>query len=127
MSVEIQISNLSRPGGLPIRARWCDSFSCRLRGLMFRQVLASDEGLLIVQEKDSRIDSSIHMLFMKMDLAVVWINSALTVVDVQLAKRWKLAVFSKAPARYVLELPASAQILYSIGDQVRFEPLHTQN
>ena len=50
---------------------------------MFRRSLAVDEGLLLVQKRENRSESAIHMLFMFIDLTVVWINSAHQVVDVK--------------------------------------------
>ena len=52
---------------------------------MFRSSLANDEGLLLVEARDSRLDTAIHMLFVPMDLAVIWINSKYSVVDTVLA------------------------------------------
>ena len=82
----------------PLQAIYCDSFLCRLRGLMFRSSLAHDEGLLLVEARDSRLDTSIHMLFVFMDLAVIWINSEYTVVDTVLARAWRPAYAPRQPA-----------------------------
>jgi uncharacterized membrane protein (UPF0127 family) len=121
MSHEINISNLSRPLAQTIQARYCDSFFCRLRGLTFRRSLPARTGLLLVESRDSRLDASIHMLFMWMDLAVVWIDSSLRVVDVILARRWRLAYLPQAPAHYVLELPVDCQAEFAVGDLLKFE------
>ena len=121
MSHEIKISNLSRPLAQTIQARYCDSFFCRLRGLTFRRDLPARTGLLLVESRDNRLDASIHMLFMWMDLAVVWIDSSLRVVDVKLARRWRLAYLPQAPARYVLELPIDCQADFAVGDLLKFE------
>jgi uncharacterized protein len=121
MSYEIHITNLSRPQALPIRASYCDSFFCRLRGLSFRRNLPTRTGLLLVGSRENRLDASIHMLFMWLDLTVVWIDSSLRVVDVKLACRWKLAYFPQAPARYVLELPVDCQPDFAVGDLLKFE------
>jgi uncharacterized membrane protein (UPF0127 family) len=121
MSCEINITNLSRPITQTIRARYCDSFCCRLRGLTFRRSLPKRTGVLLVQSRDSRLDASIHMLFMWMDLAVVWIDSSFRVVDVRLARRWKLAYLPQRPARYILELPVDCQTDFEIGDLLKFE------
>ena len=118
---EISITNLSRPLAQTIQARYCDSFFCRLRGLTFRRNLPARTGLLIVEGRDNRLDASIHMLFMWMDLAVVWIDSSLCVVDVKLARRWRLAYLPQAPARYVLELPIECQADFAVGDLLKFE------
>lgn len=115
----VRISNLTRAQAQPIRAGYCDSFLCRLRGLMFRRSLGYEESLLLVQNRDSLLDSGIHMMFMNFDLAVVWINSSNEVVDVRLAQTWKPAYIPKNPARYVLEMHASRLTEFEIGDQVQ--------
>jgi uncharacterized membrane protein (UPF0127 family) len=121
MSREVHITNLSRPQAQPIRAHYCDSFLCRLRGLTFRRSLPTRTGLLLVGGRDNRLDASIHMLFMWMDLAVIWIDASLRVVDSRLARRWKLAYLPQAPARYVLELPVDCQPDFKVGDLLKFE------
>jgi uncharacterized membrane protein (UPF0127 family) len=93
-----------------------------LRGLTFRKRLDLDNGLLLVQGKrDSRIDSSIHMLFVPFDLNVVWINSKMTVVGKVIAKSWRPAYFSAQPACYILEIHPDRWGDYQIGDQVEFQ------
>jgi len=117
----VTIHNLSQPRGNVVRAQYCDSFLCRLRGLTFRRHLDADCGLLLVQKNDNRLDASIHMLFMWLDLAVVWIDSTLRVVDVQEARRWRPIYLPQRPARYVLELPMENKVDFAIGDLLKFE------
>ena len=117
----ITIVNQTRSDLRPIQAKYCQSFFCQLRGLMFTNSLPEHHGLLLVQGSDSRINSSIHMMFMWMDLAVIWINSKYQVVDVILARRWKLAYLPKQPAKYVLETDVSNLGDFNIGDQVSFD------
>jgi len=105
----------------PPRAAWCESFLCRLRGLTFRRPITLDEGLLLVFGRDSRVDSSIHMLGVSFDLAVFWINSEMRVVDKVVAGAWKPAYFPKSPARYVLEVHASRINDFEIGQTVQFQ------
>jgi uncharacterized membrane protein (UPF0127 family) len=92
-----------------------------LRGLMFRSNLPQAEGLLLVEARDSHIDTSIHMLFVYMDLAVIWINSAYTVVDTVLARSWRPAYAPRRAARYILEIHPSRLNEFTIGDQVEFQ------
>lgn len=125
MPEQVLIYNSSRPKFSPIQARYCSSFLCRLRGLTFRRSLPSGDGLLLVQNRDSRVDSSIHMLFVWFDLAVVWINNTQQVVDVRLARRWRPAYIPARPARYVLELSSEHLDDFYIGDQLRFEPANS--
>jgi uncharacterized membrane protein (UPF0127 family) len=103
------------------RVKYCDTFLTQLRGFTFRARLTRDEGLLLVGRRDSRLDSSIHMLFVRFDLAVFWINSEMQVVDRVLAKSWRPAYFSKQPARYVLEIHPERWDDYEIGDTVQFK------
>lgn len=123
MSKEVLIRNQSQPGGATVQAHFCDTFFCRLRGLTFRRSLPAGEGLLLVQARDSVLDSSIHMLFMRMDLAVIWINSALRVVDVKHARRWRLVYLSREPARYVLETSLEKLDAFKIGDCCTFDEI----
>jgi uncharacterized membrane protein (UPF0127 family) len=106
----------------PARVKYCDSFLCRLRGLTFRNRLDPDHGLLLVQGKrDSRIESSIHMLFVPFELSVVWINTEMTVVDKVIARPWRPAYFSSEPACYILEIHPERRKDYQIGDKVEFQ------
>lgn len=120
MVKQVLILNSSRPIDPALRVDYCDSFFSQLRGLTFRPRLAPDEGLILAGKRDSRLDSSIHMLFVGFDLAVVWINSEMKVVDKVLAKSWRPAYFSKQPARYVLEIHPERWDDFQVGDTVQF-------
>lgn len=122
MSRFIFVRNLTQPDLSPARVKYCDSFLCRLRGLMFRNRLDRDEGLLLVQGKrDSRVESSIHMLFVPFDLNVVWINADMTVVDKVIAKAWRPAYIPAVPACYILEIHPERREDYQTGDKVEFQ------
>jgi len=121
MPKSISIENKSRRiDGLP-QIKFCDTFLSQLRGLMFRSRLAREEGLLLVGTRDSRLDSSIHMLFVSFNLTVVWINSEMKVVDKVLARPWRPAYFSRQPARYVLEVHPERWGDFEIGDRLQFK------
>jgi uncharacterized membrane protein (UPF0127 family) len=117
----ITIENKNRKIDSLPRIKYCDTFLTQLRGFTFRSRLGLDEGLLLVGTRDSRLDSSIHMLFVAFDLTVIWINSDLQVVDKIIAKSWRPAYFSKRPARYVLEIHPERWADYEIGDTVQFK------
>jgi uncharacterized membrane protein (UPF0127 family) len=120
MTKHIVIENKNRKLDSLPRIKYCDTFLTQLRGLTFRPRLSRDEGLLLVGTRDSRLDSSIHMLFVAFDLTVIWINSNLQVVDKIIARSWRPAYFSKQPARYVLEIHPERSGDYEIGDTVQF-------
>jgi uncharacterized membrane protein (UPF0127 family) len=117
----ITVQNKSRTITEPLQVKYCDTFLTQLRGFTFRSHLAHQEGLVLVGKRDSRIDSSIHMLFVSFDLSVIWINSAMQVVDKALARSWRPAYFSRQPARYVLEIHPERWGDFEIGDGVEFK------
>ncbi len=121
MAKFISIENKNRSIGSALSIKFCDTFLTQLRGLTFRARLGRDEGLILVGKHDSRLDSSIHMLFVSFDLTVVWINSEMEVVDKILAKSWRPAYFSKAPAKYVLEIHPDRWENFAIGDVVKLK------
>ena len=87
---------------------------------MFRSRLAHEQGLLLVEARDSRLDTSIHMLFVFMDLAVIWINSENRVVDSVLARSWRPVYAPHQPAKYILEIHPDRLDEFKIGDRVEF-------
>src|SRR5574341_801347 len=117
----ISIENQSRKIDGALQIKFCDTFLSQLRGLTFRSRLSREDGLLLVGRRDSRLDSSIHMLFVAFSLTVVWINSEMRVVDKVLARPWRPAYFSKQPARYVLEVHPERWEDFEIGDRVQFK------
>ena len=121
---EVIVHNRSRPQDHLVKAAYCDTFLCQLRGLTFRRRLKIEEGLLLVQDRDSRLEAAIHMLGVWFDLAVVWINDDKLVVDVRLARSWRLMYIPERPACYVLELPAERIQDFRVGDEVFFEEVN---
>ncbi len=117
----VHLENKTQPLPSPLSAILCDSFLCRLRGLMFRSSLAPEKGLLLVEARESRIDTSIHMLFVFMDLAVIWINSEKVVVDTVLARAWRPAYAPRLPAKYILEIHPDRLNQFKTGDRVEFQ------
>jgi uncharacterized membrane protein (UPF0127 family) len=102
-----------------IRARWCASFACRLRGLMFRRRLAPDEGLLLVERSAGRTQTAIHMAMVFFPLGVIWLDNDRRVVDKRLALPWR-AYAPSAPARYVLEGEPGVLECVAHGDVLEF-------
>jgi uncharacterized membrane protein (UPF0127 family) len=115
------LRNLSNPTIQPIRAQWCESFLSKLRGYTFRNSLTHEEGKLLVERRDSRVDTSIHMMFVWTDLAVIWINSEKEVVDTILAKAWRPFYAASRPARYILEIHPDRLGEFKIGERVEFD------
>ena len=122
MTATRKINLISDPATtLLAQARWCDAFTSKLRGFTFRRHLAENDGLVLVEKEDGRINTAIHMLFVFFDLAVIWVNDAGQVVDTVLAKPWRLSYAPQAPARYVIEGHPRLLSQVKVGDQIRFE------
>jgi uncharacterized membrane protein (UPF0127 family) len=118
---QVYVHNQTRLTVSTPRVRYCDTFFTQLRGLTFHPRLSRDEGLILVGKRDSRLDSSIHMLFVQFELAVIWINGEMKVVDKVLARPWRPAYFSKQPARFVLEIHPDRWDDFQIDDSVQFK------
>jgi len=117
----VTIRNQSNPQMTPIRGMWCQSFLSRLRGFTFRSCLERNEGLVLVETRDSRIETSIHMLFVWTDLAVAWVNGEGEVVDITLAKSWRPFYGPRKPARYVIEYHPARHGDLQPGDHIAFD------
>jgi uncharacterized membrane protein (UPF0127 family) len=115
----VQITKSQSPSS-EVNVKLCNTFFSKLKGLMFAKNLPDDSGALLVEESESKINSSIHMLFVYDDLTVLWLDKNKVVVDKVLAKKWFPYYFPKKPAQYVLELHASKFSEYQIGDVLNF-------
>lgn len=87
---------------------------------MLRTSLEPGEGLIFVYNGEGKVNTSIHMFFMFIPIAVVWLDSTFTVVDTVYAKPWRPAYAPKAPAQYVLEAAPTLLEHVSIGDDLHF-------
>ena len=117
-SALVAITNLTRPSAKKLTVKLCNTFITRFRGLMLVPSILPESGVLIDEQSDSIAGTSIHMLFMNFDIAVVWINSQLQVVDARIAKRWRPMYAPAKPARYVLELHPDRLPDFQPGDKV---------
>jgi uncharacterized membrane protein (UPF0127 family) len=118
MSELLTVQDSTHSLARPIQARRCASYLCRLRGYMFRKRIDPNEGLLFIYSRESRVDTSIHMLFVFTDLAVFWLDSQQTVVDKVLAKSWRPAYAPGRGARYILEAHSDHLGDFQIGEKV---------
>lgn len=119
----VSIVNKTRSTKVTITARLCETFFCKLRGYMFHKNIAEEEGLLFVEQEESRTNAAIHMLFMKFDLAVIWINGQNRVVDKRLARKWKLAYIPARAAKYTLETHENRLGDFQVNDELVFHEI----
>jgi uncharacterized protein len=98
------------------RCELADGFVSRFRGLLGRKGLASGEGLLLSPS------SSVHTMFMRFPIDVVFLDRQLQVVGVSADVRpWRLA--GRRGARHVLELASGEAQARGIhpGEQLSLE------
>jgi uncharacterized membrane protein (UPF0127 family) len=115
----VRVLNASRGGVELARVLWCDSFACRLRGLMFRRPLENHSGLLLVERRESRTGTSIHMAFVRFSIGVAWLDGAGRVVGCRVAAPWKVYAPPR-PARFVLETSVDLVERVDVGEVVEF-------
>lgn len=111
----VKIINTSNPK-VHVTAQVCDKFITKFLGLMFRKEINPFFGLLFKETSESRVNTSIHMFFMRFDISVLWLNSDYVVIDKTLAKKWRPFYASKHPAQFTLELHPDRLTDFSIGD-----------
>jgi len=80
-NMEVNVINRTRSLENPLRVKNCESFLCRLKGLMFQNSIEMDAGLLMIYGSESLANTAIHMFFVGMDLGVIWLDSSQKIVD----------------------------------------------
>jgi uncharacterized membrane protein (UPF0127 family) len=119
--IEVNVINRTRSLDDPLRVKNCESFACRLKGLMFQKDLDPERGLLMVQKGESRANAAIHMFFVGMDLGILWLDRSKQIVDIKLAKSWQTMYTPQSAAKYILEIHPGRLPEFKIGDQLSFE------
>lgn len=115
--MEIRSNNII----LASKAKIVKSFFAKARGLMFARWLKPGSALVFEFDKESKIDTAVHMLFVFFKIDVLWLNSEGVVVDL----RRGLTPFvgfakPKKRAKFVVELPAGAAKTVNEGDKLEF-------
>lgn len=93
-----------------------DSFGTQLKGLMFRDELPED--FAMVFDFDRPGFRSIHMLFVRVPLDVLWVRDE-AVIQRKTLSPWRGVGLARADQ--VIELPAGAAGDVEAGDEVRVE------
>jgi len=114
-----KIENITAPFSRSLHGKICTGFFDRFKGLMFNRDLAENECIILDEGTESKLNTSIHMFFMFYDIAVVWVDKNLKVVDTKLARKWKPYYAPSDPARYVLEARTGWFKAFHKGDQLR--------
>jgi len=119
--VHIKNSINNQINTLNIEAWYLESFFERLKGLMFKKDLPTNQAALFINGNETIIDSTIHMLFMNFDISVFWLNNSDVVVDKTIAKKWSLINSPSVKALKILEAHVENFDKLNIGDQLIIE------
>ena len=101
--------------GAIIQAEVAASQNERERGLMYREELGEDAGMLFVFEKEDKYQ--FWMKNVNFPLDIIWVNKDMRVVDIQTAMPCTehcIEYTPDYPARYVLEVPAGFTAAHNI-------------
>lgn len=98
---------------------FAETFWQKTRGLMFRSNL--DHALVFLLGEESRVGAAIHSFFVFFPFDTLFLNDKQKIVDMRMVGPFRFSVIPKAPAKYIIELPAGAIRASGvrIGDTVR--------
>ena len=65
----------------------CATFLSKFMGLMFSRELKPDQGIIIVEKNESRMNTAIHMMFMNYDITVLWLDKKMVIIDKVIGKK----------------------------------------
>ena len=88
----------------------------RFLGLMFRK--GFDGAMVFHLDMETTILASVHMLFMRFPIDVLFLDSKKRVVDKARLRPWALNYTPKRPARFVVEMRAGRAKGIKLGDRV---------
>lgn len=116
----VTLSNLNNTSAPTIELQVCETFVTRFKGLMLEKEIQPEKGLVFDEKRDSRLNTAIHMYFMRFPIAVFWINSEKMIVSKTLANPWHSFYAPEFPARYVVETHPSMLKYFQVGDKIIF-------
>ncbi|MFQ5679558.1 MAG: DUF192 domain-containing protein [Gemmatimonadota bacterium] len=110
-----------RVAGIPVTAEIADDQASRERGLMFRESLPPDHGMLFVYESERVLGFWMKNTHIPLDIA--FIDRTGRIVDIQqMEAMTETTHSSRAPAMYALEMALGwfAEHGVGVGDRVEF-------
>lgn len=88
---------------------------------MFQKSIRPDEAVALIYPTQNRVDTAIHMLFMNFDIAVIWLDNQMKVVDIIYARKWMPFYAPAVPASIVVEAHTLRLNDFRVNDQLSFE------
>jgi len=87
------------------KVKFCKTPWQRMKGLMFEDKKKFDYALVFDFPSESKLGSSLHMIFVFFPIDVLFLNSKKEVVDKITLQPFTPNYTPKKPAKYVIELP----------------------
>ena len=76
------LRNLSTGKGIMQKVRLANSPAARGKGLMFESAEKFDYALVFVLESETRLGASVHMMFVRFPIDIVYMDAGKKVVDI---------------------------------------------
>lgn len=102
------------------KTRLANTYFKRFKGLMFENKKNFDYALIFEFPRESKLGCSIHMLFMKFEIDVLFLNSKKIVVDKTTLKPWIINYTPKKPAKFVIEAPKGTFSKIKLSEKLRW-------
>lgn len=99
----------------------CKTYFSKLRGLMFRKKFKNFDSLIMINKKETKHNSAIHMFFVFYPISIIWLNNEHIIVDKKRFYPFHPLYVPKLKAKYILELPIEKGETLNIGDKINIE------
>lgn len=102
------------------KVKVCDTHQSKTIGLMFHPALTRSEGIILVANKQSTTQTSIHSFFVFFTFDALWIDEKKKVVDKRTVNPFTILLRPRSPAKYVLELSKGSTQGIQLGTILEF-------
>lgn len=99
-------------------ARLAEGFFGNLKGLMFEREENFDYALIFELACETRIGSSVHMVFVLFPIDIVFLDARKKVVDKATLQPWMLNYTPRRASKYFVEMPTGLAKGIKIGDEL---------
>ena len=119
---------MTAKGAVPITVEIADTDETRRTGLMFREEMAADHGMLFVFDETRMVSMWMENTLIPLDMLFIGEDGTIRTIGRNTKPLSRDIVSSKEPVRYVLELNggAAARLGIEVGDRVEHEAITGQ-
>ena len=119
---------MTAKGAVPITVEIANTDETRRTGLMFREEMAADHGMLFVFDETRMVSMWMENTLIPLDMLFIGEDGTIRTIGRNTKPLSRDIVSSKEPVRYVLELNggAAARLGIEVGDRVEHEAINGQ-